>query len=108
MVFIPTTTATFYRGTTTNVDGDIVNADTPIASGVPVSITAKSRSVYMVNTGEPGNVTDYVGRVNPSFQVHVNDRLKDERTGVMYEVDDIVYGASLAQLQSAIMKLRVV
>lgn len=106
MTFIATTTATFMRGSTEDEFGDEVDSNEPYTESIPVAITQKQMRVFLPDTNEYRTVRQYVGRVNVQVAVQKGDRLKDDRSGQVYLVDEVTYSTSLAQTQGCILDLR--
>lgn len=87
MLALATTTLTVYRGTTTDAYGDEQDTDTPIATGIPASLTEQSRLVTTRDDPTPRIVRYAVARVTAGTDITDQDRVKDERTGAVYIVD---------------------
>jgi hypothetical protein len=69
--------------------GDPVDLVTVIASGVPFSILEQSSNEMDPSTGESRVVRYILGRSYPGLDLKRGDRVKDERTGVLYAVDGV-------------------
>lgn len=87
MQAIATTLVTILRGTTTDAYGDEQDTNTPVATGIPASLTEQSRRVTTRNDPTPRIVRYAVARVPAATDVTDQDRIRDERTGAVYIVD---------------------
>lgn len=90
MSFIATTTITLLRGTAQDSFGDTVDLDQAVASEVPFSILEVGSAARRPNEGRTDNVRNYMGRCYPSLEIRRDDRVRDERTGQVYTVDEVV------------------
>ncbi len=86
-VAIATTTLAVLRGTTTDAYGDEQDTDTPVAVGIPASLTEQTRRVTTRDDPTPRIVRYAVARVSAGTDVTDQDRVRDERTGAVYIVD---------------------
>lgn len=85
-----TTTVTILRGDTTNSYGDTVSDNTtPIASGVIAAIQEQNRRVYLPAEGATRIIRTYTGKLPPTTNVQKLDRLRDERTNVVYLINEL-------------------
>ncbi|MFF4346806.1 hypothetical protein [Streptomyces sp. NPDC001530] len=84
-----TTTVTVLRGTSTDGYGDEVDTDTPVHTGIPVSLVEQTRRVTTRDDPTPRVVRYTVGRVTAGTDITDQDRLRDERTGDIYIVDAV-------------------
>ncbi len=89
MQAIATTTVSILRGTTTDDYGDEQDTDTPVATGVPASLTEQSRRVTTRDDPTPRIVRYAVARLPARTDVTDQDRIRDERTGAVYIVDAV-------------------
>ena len=89
MLAVATTTLTVYRGATTDAYGDEQDADTPVHTGIPASLTEQSRRVTTRDDPTPRIVRYAVARVTAGTDITDQDRLLDERTGAIYIVDAV-------------------
>jgi hypothetical protein len=105
-VFIPNTTVRIERdntsepGTGTVVEGygpDPSNW-TPVATGAPAYLYEDSQQSYDPTTDRRTIREVTVVRLRPNAQVQDRDRLVDESTGSMYQVDTISNEASVIGL----------
>jgi Mg-chelatase subunit ChlD len=88
-VAIATTTISVLRGTTTDAYNDEQDTNTPIATGVPASLTEQSRRVTTRDNPTPRIVRYAVARVRAGTDIRDQDRVRDERTGAVYIVDAV-------------------
>lgn len=86
-----TTTVTILRTGPGSVDayGDPVDNNTSAATGVPFSILEQSSQESDPTTGESRVVRFVFGRCYPNVDLRRGDRVRDERTGVLYSVDGV-------------------
>lgn len=90
MSFVATTTVAITRGETTDSFGDPIEANTVVASGVPVSILEQRSRAQRPVEGRTDNVREYTMRVRSNVSVLRDDRIHDEHTGVVYTIDEVV------------------
>jgi hypothetical protein len=69
--------------------GDEADMDTPVATGIPASLTEQSRRVTTRDDPTPRIVRYAVARVAAGTDVTDQDRVRDERTGAVYIVDAV-------------------
>lgn len=86
MSFLATTTATVLRGTAVDRYGDEVDTETIIATQVPVSILERPVTGTRPASGRTDTQRTYALRMWKRIPLQQNDRIRDERTGVMYVV----------------------
>ena len=94
MGYLANTRASIFRGTTPNAHGDEVDANvTPVAgmAGFAASIIERSRVVFNHETGERRTVRYAIGRVPPALDVRDGDRIRDDRRGVFYVIEEFTY-----------------
>lgn len=88
--FIATTTVTVLRGTGTDRFGDEVDIDAVVAGGIPASIIEQgSNSRSRPVDGRTDQVRSYAVRMRTPMELLKYDRLRDERTGDVYALDEI-------------------
>lgn len=87
---IATTRGAILRGQTEDVFGELVDADTPAAGlgDIPVAITEASRSVFDPAEGSFRTVRELIGRIPGNIVVQDGDRLRDNRTGEIFIIDE--------------------
>lgn len=93
MFINPNSYVTITRGETRNEFGSLQPNTTPVAEHVPIMVaTIVSTRTIHVESEEIGRsyvVTDVYGTMDRGTDVRVNDRLHDEYTGVVYEVQAV-------------------
>lgn len=87
MQAIATTRLTVLRGTTVDAYGDEQDTDTAVAVSVPASLTEQSRRVTTRDDPVPRIIRYTIARVSAGTDIRDQDRVRDERTGVVYIVD---------------------
>lgn len=110
---IATTTVSYWRGgATTNALGDQVDlplvAETALASEVPASLIERSKIVVLPETFERRTVRWTAGRVSAVHGVKKADRLKDDRTGAVYFVDEVTTVKSMGRVTELALDLRLI
>lgn len=87
---LATTRGAILRGMTEDVFGEGVDSDTPVAGldDIPVSITEISRDVFDPAEQTLRTVRKLVGRIPANIVVQEGDRLRDNRTGEIYIIDE--------------------
>lgn len=113
MVFLATTRASIYRGQTTPVEGldPVDNNVTPVAGleSLPASLIEKSRKVYDQTSQQQRTIRWCVGRFTPGTDIRAGDRVKDNRTGIFYVLDELTTKPrSIAGQSDLILDLRIV
>jgi hypothetical protein len=88
--FIATTTVSVLRGVTTDSFGDPVDADTVVASGVPASLLEVRSNARRPVEGRTDNVRGYNLRIRANVTLQRDDRVRDEKTGATYAIDEVV------------------
>ncbi len=101
-----TTTVSVLRGSTTDVFGDTVAADTVAASGVPASILEQRRTMRTAADDRVQQVLYYIGRVAGDSDIQLQDRIRDEITGDTYFVDAVSRVGSPVQMNDLRLDLR--
>jgi hypothetical protein len=89
MLAIRTTTVTILSGTTANGYGDTVDAATVVATGVPASLIEQRQNTTRPVSRRPQTVRYARCRVPNGTPVVVGNRVRDESTQVLWQVDDI-------------------
>lgn len=105
-IALATTALTILRGTTTDAYGDEQDTNTPIATGVPASLTEQTRRVTTRDDPTPRIVRYAVARVGAGVDIADQDRVKDERTGAVYIVDAVSSMANPAAAPDLRLDLR--
>lgn len=79
-----------YRGTTTDAEGDEVDSDTPLRTGIPASlIEGRPRQVESGTSGTPRVIRVATLRVGNEEDIKRNDRIKDETTGQFWRIESV-------------------
>jgi hypothetical protein len=78
------TTATVYRGTSTNWAGDTVDSNVPLISSLPITLIETGKSVQDPSTPTPRTIRQIYANVPEWAGIVDTDRLLDERTGDVY------------------------
>lgn len=101
-----TTTISILRGSDA-VDEflDVAPADTVKYSKIPASILEQNKTVASPDTAEPIVLRTTTGRVGSGTDIQYGDRIKDERTGTVYQIDDMSQNQSPFSTPDIIMKL---
>lgn len=102
----PTTTVSVLRGETLDEFGDPVDSDSSVRAGVPIAITEYSRRIFVAAEQRMTVVRQCWGRVRPGFDIREKDRLRDERTGRIYLVEEISQPALSTNLADMRISLR--
>lgn len=100
MSFRASTTVSILRGTTTDRFGDEADTDTVIASGVPASILERPATGARPASGRKDTPRGYAMRVWNSVDLRQDDRVRDERTGLVYVVLTLAPSTNIAGLGS--------
>jgi hypothetical protein len=89
MLTIPTTTVTVLGGIESSDYGDEIDQTTELASGVPASII-EGRDVVATESDPAARVIYYyVGRVPHGTDTTGWQRIQDDRSGMIYVIDNI-------------------
>jgi hypothetical protein len=91
MLAIPTTTVSLLRGTTIDEYMDEVDNNSVAASGIPASLLEQTRNTTRRADRRPQTVRIYACRLPASTDVQPDDRILDERTGLIYALDDTLH-----------------
>jgi hypothetical protein len=78
------TTATIYRGSTSNQFGDQVDSNVPLMTGIPVTLVETGKNVQDPSTPTPRTIRQIYCNVPQWTGVTLSDRLMDESTGDIY------------------------
>lgn len=79
-------TATIFRGSTTNQFGDSVDSNTPLMTGVPVTLIETGKKVQDPSTPTPRTVREVYLNAPYWTGIQNTDRVLDERTQDVYIV----------------------
>lgn len=107
MIATPTTTGSILRGETTSEFTDVVDTETVVATGIPASIIERTQRVHGPKDSEDRIIRIFKLRIPRNSGLLKNDRFRDDRTGVIYIVDNVYQQANpfWAQDQSADLSL---
>lgn len=89
MYAIPTTTVSVLRGVSVDDLGDTVDNLTVASSGTVFSLLEQRRTVFVPATNRLQTVMIATGRGPNDMDVTTSDRIKDERTGLIYVIDNV-------------------
>lgn len=103
---LATTQVSVLRGTTTDDFGDLIDAATPVVTGVPAAIVESSKTVTDQATQTPRTVRT-VTCVLPAWASVLNtDRLQDQSTGLTYFIESVETQPSLGYPGDQVLGLR--
>lgn len=91
-MIIPNTTITVFRNSGTTADdwGDEIDQDTPAAVGLPASIETKQKRTFNPGSGQHTIMDGFQISLRPrAFAFGERDRVKDERSGLVYQVETV-------------------
>lgn len=101
-MWLATHRVSILRGTITDQFGDEKDRNDPVHSHVPASIRTVRNAITTIAEGRPQQVATLVGRVPAGTDIQPQDRLQDERTGVIYIVDGIDLDATSPVMDNGI------
>jgi hypothetical protein len=76
--------ATIFRGSTSNQFGDQVDANTPLITGLPITLIETGKTVQDPSTPTPRTIRQIYANVPQWAGITLSDRLMDESTGDVY------------------------
>jgi hypothetical protein len=83
------TTITVLRGTGTDGYGDPVDLDATVYSRIPASILEATSNRRRPVEGRTDNAKTQICRIfRPTIELRRDDRIRDDRSGAVYTVDD--------------------
>lgn len=87
---LATTRAAIFRGTTTDVFGQDVDAEVspPGLDNFPAAIVERSVDIFDPADGTLRSVRKLTGRIPANIALQDGDRLKDLHTGIIYIIDE--------------------
>lgn len=95
-MLIPNTTVSVLRGESVDALGDPVDLDTVVASALPAWIDVKLSRTFDPASGQVTILKGYQVLLRTGvFAFSERDRLKDERTGLTYQVETVETTAGL-------------
>jgi hypothetical protein len=104
-VIIPSTTVSVLRGETLDEFGEPADADTVVKAGMPACITPKTERTFNPASGQVTVLDTFQIELRPrAFEFTERDRVKDERTGLIYQVESV--RTSSAMLMQEAITLR--
>lgn len=108
MISTPTTWATILGGAeTTNQWGDPIEGTEEIATRVPCALYEQLRqSTSDEGQREPVTITFVTGYIPPRYNVTGANRLRDDRTGTVYLIDNVTRPQHAATQQDTRLDLR--
>lgn len=83
------TTVSLLRGTTVGDYGDLEDAGTPVAQGIPAVLVETGRRAFDPATQTPRTVRSVTCRVPAWLGALNTDQIQDDTTGAVYAVEDI-------------------
>lgn len=87
---VANTYISIYRGTTEDAEGDEVETDVPLKTGIPASlIEGRPRQVDSGTSDTPRVIRQATLRVGRETDVKRNDRIKDEATGDFWRIEAV-------------------
>jgi hypothetical protein len=104
--FVPTTTVSVLRGTTTDGYGDETDAGTVVVAGVAAAIQERFRTVYGRGSDQDRIVRYSACRVPFGTDVRDDDRIRDDATSVVYAIDELHSNTSPVHPADVVMRLR--
>lgn len=88
-MFLATSTYSILRGQWTDPYGDAKDSDEPVHTRIPGSVQEIRSVPTLGSEGLARQITFLVGRLPERTDVRHGDRLRDERSGAVYMVDEI-------------------
>lgn len=109
MLVPASTTVAISRGTEQDAYGDPadINSD-PIAVGIPAAIASRTVNSQNRASGTPRQITVLTGVVPNGTDVRQDDRLTDQGTGQIYNVDKVQPGTSYGFTADIVLSLSAV
>ncbi len=86
MSFLATTKVTVLRGVAENRYGDEVDTDTVVATDIPASILERPVTGGRPASGRKDTQRTHAMRVWKVADIQQNDRIRDQKTGLVYAV----------------------
>jgi len=109
MLIPPSTTVAISRMTAFDGYGDPVDINSdPIAVGVPAAIASTVVTSQNDASGTPRQITTLTAVVPRGTDVQQDDRLTDQNTGAIYNVDKVNPGTSYGFVADIVLTLSVV
>lgn len=108
MYAMATTTCSILRGSTTDGYGDEADANTPVYTNVPISIMETNSTVATPEDPTPRVIRQVTARIGSDVDVTDGDRVKDELTGTIYMIDNVIRRGSPVYTPDTRLDLRLV
>ena len=89
MIAVPTTTVTILGGQTESDYGDPMDSDTVIATDIPAAIVEGRQIIATESDLQARVVRYYTGRVPNGTAIDDSQKIRDERTGEVYSIDNV-------------------
>lgn len=93
----PNTRVSILRGTSEDAYGDATDAGVVVTSGMLASLHERSQRSDSRNEGGLRQVGSYTLRVRADADIRQDDRIKDETTGRLFVVEEVVAAESFAR-----------
>ena len=87
MIAVPNTTVAILGGSSNSDYGDVLDSDTPAATGIPASIIEGRQIVATESDPQARAVRYYTGRLPYGTAVTDAQRIRDEVTGEIFSID---------------------
>lgn len=87
MSFRATGSFSIFRGTTTNDSGDVIDGDYLVQSDVALSLRNATTIAESLTTDTPRQTDRLVGRGAPGLDLRQFDRIRNQDTGQIFQVD---------------------
>ena len=106
MLGFPTGKFTILRGTpTTNDYGDQVDTQTPVQTGLSGSVIERTRSNFDPQSSRIVTLRQLTGRFGHGTDIQDGDRIKDEKTGVIYLVTSVFHPTAIVNKPDVVVDL---
>lgn len=90
MIFWPNTTISILTSTTEDAYGDAYDNASVAASGITASILEQPARLVSLHADDRRQVVRrYAGRISTKYDVALTDRIRDDRTGFIFVIDNI-------------------
>lgn len=86
---VPTTTIKVLRGTTVNAYDDEEDSTAVVYKNIAASISETGQFIQTMPDGTPRVIRQFSARISAKVILQDNDRIKDERTGEIYIIDNV-------------------
>ncbi len=91
MIAVPNTTVSILGGSSNSDYGDVIDDDEPAGSGIPAMIIEGRQIVATESDPQARVIRYYTARLPHGTAVDDTHRLRDERTGDVYSIDNVTY-----------------